>query len=66
MSDVTRILSAIDQGDPHAAGQLLPAPSSKPNLTPFLLSLYSLPTRKDRCDPTPSVSPGAARDGGAP
>jgi RNA polymerase sigma factor (TIGR02999 family) len=24
MSDVTRILSAIDQGDPHAAGQLLP------------------------------------------
>src|SRR5262250_1894775 len=24
MSDVTRILSAIDQGDPHAAGALLP------------------------------------------
>src|SRR5208283_2815329 len=24
MTDVTRILSAIDQGDPHAAGQLLP------------------------------------------
>src|SRR5262249_1374357 len=24
MSDVTRILSAIDQGDPHAAQQLLP------------------------------------------
>ena len=24
MSDVTRILSAIDSGDPHAAGQLLP------------------------------------------
>src|SRR4026208_1738057 len=24
MSDVTRILSAIDQGDPHAAEQLLP------------------------------------------
>src|SRR5262249_45471103 len=24
MSDVTRILSAIDRGDPHAAGQLLP------------------------------------------
>ena len=24
MSDVTRLLSAIDQGDPHAAGQLLP------------------------------------------
>jgi RNA polymerase sigma factor (TIGR02999 family) len=24
MSDVTRILSAIEQGDPHAAGQLLP------------------------------------------
>src|SRR5579864_8671061 len=24
MSDVTRILSAIDQGDPHAAAQLLP------------------------------------------
>lgn len=24
MSDVTRILSAIDEGDPHAAGQLLP------------------------------------------
>ena len=24
MSDVTRILSAIDQGDPHAAGELLP------------------------------------------
>jgi RNA polymerase sigma factor (TIGR02999 family) len=24
MSDVTRILAAIDQGDPHAAGQLLP------------------------------------------
>src|SRR5262249_23704580 len=24
MSEVTRILSAIDQGDPHAAGQLLP------------------------------------------
>ena len=24
MSDVTRILSAIDQGDPHAASQLLP------------------------------------------
>jgi RNA polymerase sigma factor (TIGR02999 family) len=24
MTDITRILSAIDQGDPHAAGQLLP------------------------------------------
>jgi RNA polymerase sigma factor (TIGR02999 family) len=24
VNDVTRILSAIDQGDPHAAGQLLP------------------------------------------
>src|SRR5712664_2096381 len=24
MSEVTRILSAIDQGDPHAAAQLLP------------------------------------------
>ena len=24
MSDVTRILSAIEQGDPHAAEQLLP------------------------------------------
>ena len=24
MSDVTRILSAIEQGDPHAAGELLP------------------------------------------
>jgi RNA polymerase sigma factor (TIGR02999 family) len=24
MSEVTRILSAIEQGDPHAAGQLLP------------------------------------------
>jgi RNA polymerase sigma factor (TIGR02999 family) len=24
MSDVTRILSAIEEGDPHAAGQLLP------------------------------------------
>jgi hypothetical protein len=24
MSEVTRILSAIDQGDPHAAEQLLP------------------------------------------
>ena len=24
MSDVTRILNAIDQGDPHAAGELLP------------------------------------------
>src|SRR5690348_15062706 len=24
MSEVTRILSAIDQGDPHAASQLLP------------------------------------------
>src|SRR5438874_1635387 len=24
MSDVTRILNAIEQGDPHAAGQLLP------------------------------------------
>src|SRR5262249_48844702 len=24
MSEVTRLLSAIDQGDPHAAGQLLP------------------------------------------
>ena len=24
MNDVTRILSAIDQGDPHAAEQLLP------------------------------------------
>src|SRR5215469_8181227 len=24
MSDVTRILSAIEQGDPHAASQLLP------------------------------------------
>lgn len=24
MTDVTRILSAIEQGDPHAAGQLLP------------------------------------------
>ncbi len=24
MSEVTRILSAIDQGDPHAAGELLP------------------------------------------
>jgi hypothetical protein len=24
MSDVTRILSAIEQGDPHAADQLLP------------------------------------------
>src|SRR6187397_2569407 len=24
MSEVTRILSAINQGDPHAAGQLLP------------------------------------------
>src|SRR5499433_3096234 len=24
MSDVTRILSAIDQGDPHAADELLP------------------------------------------
>src|SRR6516225_883440 len=24
MSDVTRTLSAIEQGDPHAAGQLLP------------------------------------------
>src|SRR5262249_12842711 len=24
MSDVTRVLSAIEQGDPHAAGQLLP------------------------------------------
>jgi len=24
MTDVTRILSAIDQGDPHAAEQLLP------------------------------------------
>src|SRR6202051_3219400 len=24
MSDVTRILAAIEQGDPHAAGQLLP------------------------------------------
>jgi RNA polymerase sigma factor (TIGR02999 family) len=25
MNEVTRILSAIEQGDPHAAGQLLPA-----------------------------------------
>jgi DNA-binding GntR family transcriptional regulator len=24
MSEVTRILSAIEQGDPHAAAQLLP------------------------------------------
>jgi hypothetical protein len=24
MSDVTRILSALDAGDPHAAAQLLP------------------------------------------
>ena len=24
MSEVTRILSAIEQGDPHAASQLLP------------------------------------------
>jgi len=24
MSDVTRILSAVEQGDPHAAEQLLP------------------------------------------
>jgi hypothetical protein len=24
MADVTQILSAIEQGDPHAAGQLLP------------------------------------------
>ena len=24
MSELTRILSAIDAGDPHAAGQLLP------------------------------------------
>jgi hypothetical protein len=24
MNDVTRILSAIEQGDPHAAEQLLP------------------------------------------
>jgi hypothetical protein len=24
MNDVTRILSAIDQGDPHAAAELLP------------------------------------------
>jgi hypothetical protein len=24
MSDVTRILNAIEPGDPHAAGQLLP------------------------------------------
>ena len=24
MSEVTRILSAIEQGDPHAAGELLP------------------------------------------
>src|SRR5437773_1318104 len=24
MEEVTRLLSAIDQGDPHAAGQLLP------------------------------------------
>jgi hypothetical protein len=24
MSEITRILSAIEQGDPHAAGQLLP------------------------------------------
>ena len=24
MSDVTRILNAIEQGDPHAASQLLP------------------------------------------
>ena len=24
MTDITRILSAIDQGDPHAAEQLLP------------------------------------------
>src|SRR5438045_5447197 len=24
MTDVTRILSAVEQGDPHAAGQLLP------------------------------------------
>ena len=24
MSDVTKILSAIEQGDPHATGQLLP------------------------------------------
>src|SRR6184192_1262966 len=24
MSEVTRVLSAIEQGDPHAAGQLLP------------------------------------------
>src|SRR5438105_8617328 len=24
MTDVTRLLSAIEQGDPHAAGQLLP------------------------------------------
>jgi DNA-binding GntR family transcriptional regulator len=24
MPDVTQILSAIEQGDPHAAGQLLP------------------------------------------
>jgi DNA repair exonuclease SbcCD ATPase subunit len=27
MSDVTRILFAIEQGDPHAAGQLLPLES---------------------------------------
>jgi hypothetical protein len=24
MNDVTRVLNAIEQGDPHAAGQLLP------------------------------------------
>jgi hypothetical protein len=29
MSEVTRILSAIGHGDPHAAGQLLPLVNEK-------------------------------------
>ncbi len=29
MNEVTRILSAIEQGDPHAAEQLLPSPTER-------------------------------------
>jgi hypothetical protein len=50
MSEVTRILSAIEQGDPSAAEELLPlmpSPSSQPTIpTPLLQSFFFLPDNR--------------------
>jgi hypothetical protein len=45
MSEVTRILSAIEQGDPHAAPQLLP-PRRFSGVIPPKMALESMDTQQ--------------------